>query len=285
MVKNVPAPSQGAFPPLFLQPPLLQKRKSRHQLLEQLGVPVTRGKTENLLSCPFLFNVFFFFFIPALESRGLIENVSSGLCLAHYFLSWRELRLEGDKVLIKQHGFGCIPRRSRGRVRGMVFSHSGLDLGLAFCPLEKVGTNSPFAKAPGTTSPVSAARVRPARRAQAGAHHPLLHPPLPLFSSTSSSNAQFNGEEPRWPHRAAGDRFRVSGGGSFPISLACLMLESALEHLGWVRRGARAKAVGGELWWGWRVFLAIASPGAPGGIRRDLWPGGLGWEGGEQLGF
>lgn len=113
----------------------------------------------------------------------------------------------------------------------MVFSRSGLNLGLAFCPLEKVGANSLVPKVPGTTSPVSAARVHPAaRRARAGAHHPLLHPPLPLFSSTSFSKAQFNGEEPRWLHWTAGYGFWVSGGGSFPISLACEIIKSALKH-------------------------------------------------------
>ena len=112
-----------------------------------------------------------------------MEDVSSDLCLARYFLSQQEVGLEGDEVLIKLRGSGCIPHRSWGRVRGMIFSHSGLNLGLAFCPLEKVGANSLVPKAPGTTSVVSAARVHPAaQRARASAHHPLLHPPLPLFS-------------------------------------------------------------------------------------------------------
>lgn len=102
--KNIPASSQGAFPPLFLQPMLLQKSKSHHQFLEQLGVPVapqhlnqvTRGKLSPFpfplflslsLFISFFSFIFFFFFIPTLQLRELLEGVSSGLCLAGCFLS------------------------------------------------------------------------------------------------------------------------------------------------------------------------------------------------------
>lgn len=61
MVKNVPASSQGAFPPLFPQPLLLQKRKSHRLLLEKMGGPVTRGRTR-LLVLSFLMSLFFFLF-------------------------------------------------------------------------------------------------------------------------------------------------------------------------------------------------------------------------------
>ena len=72
----------------------------------------------------------------------------------------------------------------------MVFFRSGLNLGLVLCPLEEVGANSLVPKALGTTAVVSAAKVCAAAwRARADAHHPLLHPPLPLFSSTSFSKA------------------------------------------------------------------------------------------------
>lgn len=185
-------------------------------------------------------------------------------------------------MLIKLRGPGCIPHRSWGRVRALFFFRSSLNLALEFCPLEKVGANSLVLKALGTTSPVSAPRVHPAAwRARASAHHPLLHPPLPLFSSTSFSKAQFNGEEPRWLRWAAGYEFWESGGGCLPISLACRRVKSALKHLGLVRRRARATALGGELGCSRHVSLCHV-PGSSWGHPLGS-VAGRAWGGAAQL--
>lgn len=91
--KNIPASSQGAFPPLFLQPMLLQKSKSHHQFLEQLGVPVTpqhlnqvtRGK---LFPFPFPFHFLFLFsFFLLFYSNTSNEGITRG-CLLWLVPCW-----------------------------------------------------------------------------------------------------------------------------------------------------------------------------------------------------
>lgn len=103
--------------------------------------PESRDKGRNFLSFAFSW---LFFFNPSLKeflnSHWGDESRMSPLACALFgiFSGWAGRFW----VLVKLGRSSCIPRGSRGRIPGMVFSCSSLNLGLGFSLLEKGGANS-----------------------------------------------------------------------------------------------------------------------------------------------
>lgn len=133
-------------------------------------------------------------------------------------------------MLVKLGGSGCIPRRSRGRIPGMVFSCSSLNLGLGFSLLEKGGANSVVPEVLGRPPWIQLLLL-----GELGLCPPLLlHPPPALFSSASFPKRHSQRGE-------AGYGFGVPDRGSFPTFLVSPRTKS-LRSPRWACWAARAEA-------------------------------------------
>lgn len=124
----------------------------------------------------------------------------------------------------------CIPHRSRGRIPGMVFSCSSLNLGLGFSLLEKGGANSVVPEVLGQLPWIQLLLL-----GELGLCPPLLlHPPPALFPSASFPKCHSQRGE-------AGYGFGVPDRGSFPTFLVSPRTKS-LRSPRWACWAARAEA-------------------------------------------